>query len=92
MIVMVALAMQIKGRHESNHGNIIVRTRHTGNHAWHDNAPGRGMRPGHREHLPCPAAGAEQTWVGINYKATEKLTLLGADYHLKQDLREYWLR
>jgi len=29
---------------------------------------------------------AEQTWVGINYKATSQLTLLGAAYQMKQDV------
>lgn len=29
---------------------------------------------------------ATQTWLGVNYKATEKLTVLGAAYHLNQDV------
>jgi predicted porin len=29
---------------------------------------------------------AEQTWLGINYKLTEKLTVLGAAFHLKEDV------
>lgn len=29
---------------------------------------------------------AEQTWLGINYRVTEKLTALGAVYHLKEDV------
>lgn len=29
---------------------------------------------------------AEQTWLGINYQASDKLTLLGAAYHMKQEV------